>query len=176
MSAWGSYLYLQQFAKEQLGFEVIWARQDAPRPPRPYATISIVSDVQQEHASLSALNQDEEATVITHDQVTVSFSVYSETTQHPFDAMDRLKSLRQSFMMPSKLFELGEKGWAFVRILLGPNDVSELVDSRWQPRAVMDVEFRIARSVLDFLGSVEQVGISGEISGLPVMDEIITKP
>lgn len=173
--SFGSSDKLQQLARTELGIPVIWGNPNAPRPPKPYATISIISDVQQANSSRSPLDDDFKSLIITHDQVTTSLSVYSSIDADPRDGLERMRSLRQALVMPSVLLGLSEGGWSFVRVLMGPNNIPNLVDTRWEPRAIMDVEWRVARSVLDDLGLVEQVDISGAVSGKTIMDESITQ-
>lgn len=171
--SFGSSDKLQQLARTELGIPVIWGNPNAPRPPKPYAAITITSDIQQANSSRSPLDEDFKSLIITHDMVTTSISVFSSIEANPMDGIERMRSLRQALVMPSVLLGLSEGGWSFIRVLMGPNNIPNLVDTRWEPRAIMDVEWRVVRSVLDDLGVVEQVNISGEISNIPIDDNII---
>lgn len=169
-ASFGSTDRLQEFVRAAIGMPVIWSHQNAPRPPRPYATIRILSDVMQGFSNRSPLDQDNLSTITTHDQVTTSIQVFSRIDVDPREALTRAQMVQRALSRPSQLLQLIEGGWAFVRILLGPQDISELVDSTWQPRASLDIQWRVARSVIDDLGFVDEIKISGSVEDIDVFD------
>lgn len=155
---------LQEWARTSASMPFIWARQNAPRPPRPYGVINIVSESASPWPSVSSGIQMGDYDITNHWAVTTSLQIFSEVNSDPRSGMRFMRSLRKSLDKPSVRLNLFDQGWAFVRVVLGPQESPELLESRFEPRALMDIEWRVARKVIDDLGIIEQVKIEGIIN------------
>jgi hypothetical protein len=155
---------LQAWAREASSMPFIWSNQNSPRPPRPYGRITVITDSASPWPSYSSVASDGTSEIINHWALTTSLQVFSETGSDPRSGIEKMLTLRQSLDRPSVRLNLFDQGWVFVRSVLGPQESPELLDSRFEPRAIMDIEWRVARKVIDDLGIVEQVKIQGNIN------------
>lgn len=168
---------LQNWARDTTDVQFIWRNSNAPRPTRPYGTIQMLSAVAEEHATVGAVDANGVAQVTHHYAVVTRLELYDKVKDadgrvQPPAALSKLWALRQNLGHPSTALRLAQDGgWAFVRVLLGPQDVAALVGTEQEPRATMDIEWRIAEQTADDLGLVERVAITGTADGETIMDQ-----
>lgn len=149
------------------GLAAIWAEQDAPQPPYPYASINITA------GPTKVAGQDEQR--ITYDggqplgqeigievaglrELTLSCQIHvrqldATPSSHARDLMTRAQS---SLGLPSVIAALAVAGLSVIEE--GPvQNVSEVVEDTWISRAMMDVRFGLAASVEERTGYIKDV-------------------
>lgn len=132
---------------------VIFLYQNAPRPEVAYVTLYISSLVQIGNDYVPRPdNQAGTIEQIGDREFTLQIATYGG------DCLTRLEDLRSSLQKESVLDTLRENGIIFVQ-QFDIQDITELVASRFENRAQMDVLFRIAQTYGESLGSIETVEI-----------------
>ena len=160
-SEYGSLDALSTLIGERLAVPVIWQNPNAPRSDRPFCVANVLSDTGQAWAAIGAPDGEGMGSVTNHFTVTLSLSLHMDGSD-PRVAVEKMRELRQDFDRPSLRLALHDAGWAFVRVLLEPQDMPEQVGTRWEYRAGMDLEFRIARQIMDEIGRVQTVILDGQ--------------
>lgn len=151
------------------GLATIWGEQDSPQPVYPYASLRVIA------GPTKVAGQDEER--ITYDggqplgqeigievaglrEMTVSIQVHAResdalSTNHPRDMMTRAQS---SLGLPSVLSALHVAGLSVIEEGAVQN-VSEAIEDTWISRAMMDVRFGLAASIMERTGYIKDVEV-----------------
>jgi hypothetical protein len=166
-------LYNWAIANIPSGMPVIYLYPNAPRPQVDYVSLYISTITQigwdwtedpTDNTGISNMVGDREFTL--------------QAQAYGGDPMTVLQNLRTSLQKQSVLDSLRVNGIVFVN-WFAINDVTELVDSRFEQRASMDILFRIADVYTDNLGVIDNVVLQ-EIyhnpSGNIVYNETFTIP
>ena len=165
---------IRQWVADQTGLVTIWAHANAERPPRPYVTINQLSRTKVGRANVGRPDGTGEVAVTGNRELSFSIQVIESSEQpDPRAAFEVAEALADSLDLPSVRADLSKQGWAFVRIE-SLNDVPQVVGTKWEPRATLDVVFRTAVEQSDNVGVVENVEITGDY-GDDQQDEIIVE-
>lgn len=145
---------IRNWVAQQLGLPVIWANPNAPRPKeRPYAVVAYRNGERVGREFIKT-NLDDTTTITGERLVVFGITVVDDAMVDPRRAFDLISSLRDSLELVSVRSQLRSGGWVLQEILLMGN-VPGIVDTRWEPRAVLDVAMRGIVSQVDDLGVVE---------------------
>lgn len=168
-----TYLYEWAIANIPSGMPVVFLYPNAPRPTVDYVSLYI--------STINQIGWDWTQDPLDDSGVTEMVGDREFTLQcvgYGGDPMTVIQNLRTSLQKQSVLDSLRVNGIVFVS-WFAINDVTELVDSRYEQRASMDVLFRIADIYTDNLGVIDTVVLE-EIyknpSGVIVYDETFTIP
>ena len=156
---------LRQWVADESGLVAIWMHPDAPRPAKPYASLQVSSVQRVGRSYIGPVDADGDA-VISHDrEAVVSVSIYESTDNpDPRSALERAEDLRDSLEKPSVRGTLAANGWSLRAVEL-LTDAPQLIDTKWEPRAVFDVRFGTQKQIIDDLGLIETAGITGTVAG-----------
>lgn len=144
---------------------VIWARQNAPQPARPYATLQVIAgplrlgaldEENDVYQAGNAAGEEIEQTFKGQREFTLSCQVFADTTADAGTAYDYLSRAMSGLSLPSAQSLFVNVGLAVVSAN-GIQDLSALLETKWQSRAQMDVRFRIADSVVEKTGYIATV-------------------
>ena len=136
------------------GMPVIFWQQNAPRPNVPYITLFLNTVI--------AINQDwtEETTDIDGNakmkgdrQFTLSVQAYGGS-----DPLTVLENVRSSLQKQSVLDTLRANGIVFFQSL-NISDITELFETEWEKRAILDVLLGIGQAYIDNLGYFDHAQI-----------------
>ncbi len=157
-----------------LGMPVIYWEPNAPRPTVAYVTLFINDFI--------APNQDwssDEADIngiinmLGDRQFTLSMQAYGGT-----DPLTVLENVRSSLQKQTVLDTLRANGIVFYSSI-NLIDITELVDSKWEKRASLDIRFAIGQSYTDNPGYFDHMQVEEVIVdqiGTVIIDEIIDIP
>lgn len=166
-------LYNWAFANTPSGMPVIWYFPNSPRPTVDYVTLNI-SAVQQ-----IGWDYEPRPTLASGAVTQVGDREFTLTAQaYGGDVMTVLNNLRTSLQKQTVLDTLRSSGVVFVD-WFPINNITELVDSRFEQRATMDILFRIADTYGDTLGTIAQAEITEELfiaDGTQVLDQTVLIP
>lgn len=156
---------LRQWVATQSQIPAIWLSPNAPRPPRPYATLQLTSVLRVGRSYIGPVD-DKGNAIISHDrEVVVSVTIYESTDNpDPRSALERASNLRDSLELVSVRNFLAQGGWSLRAVEL-LTDAPQLLDTKWEPRAVFDVRFGTQKQIIDDLGLIETAGVTGTVSG-----------
>lgn len=154
------------------GASVIFLNENAPRPAQPYVTLflSSLNQIGEDYTPKSDVNGLVD--MVGDREFTLQIQTYGG------DCITRLENLRSSLQMQTVLDTLRANGIVFVNHF-GINDLTELLDSRFEKRGAMDILFRIGQSYTDNLGLVETIEVEEiyqDAGGTVVYDHTITIP
>ena len=154
------------------GCSVIFLNENAPRPAQPYVTLflSSMNQIGEDYTPEADINGLVD--MVGDREFTLQIQTYGG------DCITRLENLRSSLQMQTVLDTLRTNGIVFVNHF-PINDTTELLDSRFETRAAMDVLFRIGQDYQDNLGLIETVEVEEvyqDASGNVVYDHTTTIP
>jgi hypothetical protein len=154
------------------GCSVIFLNENAPRPAQPYVTLflSSLNQIGEDYTPESDINGMVD--MVGDREFTLQIQTYGG------DCITRLENLRSSLQKQTVLDTLRANGIVFVNHF-GINDLTELLDSRFEKRGAMDVLFRIGQNYTDNLGFVETIEVEEiyqDAGGTVVYDRTITIP
>lgn len=172
-------LYNWASANVPVGMPVIFLYPNAPRPQTPqggmldYVTL-LISSTSQIGWDYVPRPVDNSGTVNqTGDrEFTLSVNAYGG------NVLTVLENLRTSLQKQTVLDSLTANGLVFCN-WFDINDITDLVDSRFEQRATMDIRFRIAQTYTDTLGTIATTvlrEIIKNVDGTTVYDETVTIP
>lgn len=168
-----TYLYEWSIANIPIGMPSIWLYPNAPRPIVDYVSLYIatIDQIGWDYTQ-DPLDDTGIAQMVGDREFTVQVQAYGG------DPITILQNLRTSLQKQTVLDSLRANGIVFAN-WFSINDVTELVDSRFEQRATMDIRFRIADIYTDNLGVIDTVvleEIYKDPSGDIVYDQTFTIP
>lgn len=159
-------LYNWAIANLPSGMPVIWLYPNSPRPTIDYVSLYITTVTQVGWDWTQAPTDDNGISNMVGDR---EFVIQAQA--YGGDPVTILNNLRTSLQKQTVLDSLRQNGIVFFN--WNPiNDITELVDSRYEQRASMEINFRIADQYTDNLGVIDTVEIAENIldpSGNPII-------
>jgi len=168
-----TYLYNWAVANVPLGMPVIYYYPNAPRPTVDYVSLLISSLIQ------VGWDYWPSPTDTAGDVIGIGDRDFTLQVQaYGGDPLTILENLRTSLQKQTVLDSLRVNGIVFVS-WFQINDITDLVDSRYEQRATMDILFRVAQQSLDTNGTIAQLvtqEIILNVEGDVVVDQTLTIP
>lgn len=140
------------------GVTVIEEKQNAPRPKRPFVTLNIISQVDQDFSDQLPPDDEGMAEIVNNREISLSIMAYGENANLIID------NLRRSCEKPSVRLEFRRSGVVYIQVLSGFTDETETVSSEYEERANLDLSFRTATIDTDDVGLIEEVEVSGAVN------------
>lgn len=163
-------LYTWAKANLPTNYPVTMYYENAPRPETDYVTLNITNYgmIGQDYTPRPQDNPGN-VTQIGDREFTVQLQAYGG------NVYDILESLRYSLQKQTVLDTLRVNGIVFVQ-QFPIQDITELVNSRFEKRAAMDIIFRMGQTYGDVLGSIDTVEIEEEFlqGNVVVIDQTVT--
>jgi len=142
--------------------QVVYADQNAPRPPRPFVTLRLTPLGTVGQSYIGEPDSDGVATILHDLELSCSVQAFGpcamQITSTPLGSLERA-TVNDRFR---------SAGLAFIRDTAGILDVTALTGTEFEPRAQFDIEFRTTGQILDDIGFIETVIASGEINDIPI--------
>lgn len=140
----------------QTGIKTIWSEQSAPRPPRPYIDLKLIT------GAIKLGGQDNLRTksdgtfaLVGPRSITCSIQVFGE------NAMEILTTARDGLDDPVVIEQLDAAGLS-VADDGEPQNITELLETHFEARAAMSVRFELqVERALD-TQTVERIGLNGK--------------
>jgi hypothetical protein len=166
---------LYQWAVSQVpaGMPVIYWQPNAPRPTIPYITLFI--------SQVTAVNQDwsdHEATGLGIINMRGNRQFTLEVQSYGSDPLTIVENLRTSLQKQTVLDTLRVNGIAFYSSLT-INDITELVDSKFERRAALDILFGVGQVYTDtpgFFDQVELTEVVDNVDGVEIYNDSFLIP
>lgn len=157
--------------------KVVWADQNMPRPVKPYMTLKLTAFSQPNRRYTAPPDNTGKAEIISHKEFTLSINNFEASGIDPMTAM---LNLHDSLGRVNDYAILRTAKIAYVDTLLGPLDISEKVDTIYEPRAVLDLKMRIPWTVDDAnQGLIQSVAVGAltlDVQGVTIMNDVINIP
>jgi hypothetical protein len=166
-------LYNWAVANIPNGMPAVWYFPNAPRPTVDYVSL-LISSVVQIGWDYEPNPMDDPGTIegVGDREFTLQVQAYGG------DPLTVLENLRTSLQKQTVLDSLRVNGIVFAN-WFPINDITELVDSRFEQRAQMDILFRVAQEYLDTVGTIGQAEIEEvilNVDGSTVLDQTVLIP
>lgn len=141
---------------KQSNITAIWADQSKVRPKRPYATLKIITGTVKLGGQDNLRDGPAGRPFVLNGprQISLSVNVYGE------DAMDILTTVRDSLDDPAVIDDLDAHGLA-VTDDGSVQNVTEALESHFEPRAQMDVVFMLQEERDAFVVPVDRINLNG---------------
>lgn len=130
--------------------KVVWLNQNAPRPAPPYLTLQVTPAAQIAQDYVYSPGTSGTSLIVGNREFTLMIQYFGAGG---YDVLERLGS---SLEAPSIQQFFTTKGLAIVR-RLPTIDITALVDTRYEERYAMDIQFRTYSEYLDVVGLIESV-------------------
>ncbi len=155
--------------------KIIFLNQDFKRPDRDYISLFMSDFVEIGDQYTSHPNNTTGAAVIVQDwEHTLQIQAIGDKLG-VVDPIERLLNLQASLGMINKYKILQDAGIAFVNSLLGPIDISGLKDVGFEPRAALDLKFRLPWDITDpDQGVIEKTIIESTVVSPNLVDQTIS--
>jgi hypothetical protein len=151
---------------------VIWNNQNVPRPVFPYLTLHVSPAAQIAQDYMYSPGTTGVSLICGNREFTLMIQYFGA------GGYDTMESLGSSLEAPSVQQFLSGKGIAIVR-RLPTIDITGLVDTRYEERYAMDVQFRTYSEFLDTVGLIESVKVKAtykELSETVIEEELFINP
>lgn len=150
---------------ELLGLDlnkVILAMQNAPKQTKTFATLHYYSNRQEVPYEHIATDTPGEIMTVSRNTLVCEVQLFATTST---DACEALQTMVDGFDRPPIIDRLQDVGLAIVSCSV-VNDISALLDeTTWETRASVDITMRYTRTVIDNVGSIEKIRITGTMPG-----------
>ncbi len=143
------------------GLTPIFARQNSPRPQKPYATIQLQSLSMMGQDELRSIDDSGIATIGGQRKMTIDLNIYGP------DALGLMHQAQSSLSKQSVLDAFYESEIAIWNVG-DAKDLTALLETNWEERAQMDVFIGFANNINDDLGIIEKVDLSGQINNTTI--------
>lgn len=140
------------------GVTLIKADQGGELPTRPFAVAKARVASREGHPFYGPLDDDGIQPVYQDALVTLSIDTYGPGA---FNLADNAWSKMVTTTINDAMME---RGFAFVETLSPPTDLSAVVGTTFEERAHLDVSLRTALKILDDVGLIERVEITGNVN------------
>lgn len=139
------------------GTMVIQRDQDGRLPDRTFVAAKIIAEAREGMASVGELRDDGTVVIQIGSLMTVSIGTYGPNAYDVAHGIDNAleKVTVQDF--------LRSRGMAYVQVLRGPTDMSDIAGTGFEERAGLDVQMRAAISIIDDVGIIERVELTGDL-------------
>lgn len=156
---------------------VIVDRPNVPRPALPYFALLLTTPVQKVGSRDSSIHVNDSTWIIGGQRrFTLSVRSYvSPKGKGFFNAQNDLIQLQDSLEDDNRRIDLTQAGlsvWFSTDIL----DITELLETGFEPRAQFDIQFGIASNRTADLGAIETVEIEGTVDGQLEPEQTIPEP
>lgn len=145
--------------------EVVWADQNGPLPPKPFAAIRVSGTRPAAHPETGPVEEDGSAVVTEHRVLDVEVMTYGP------GAYALAESLTLALRLQSVLFVASQENIGIGIIGQARRVPALLMSSQYEERGMVEFRAHVAASASDRLGVIEHVVIGGNGE-----DDIITSP
>jgi hypothetical protein len=147
---------------------VIWAKQDSPQPEPPFIVLDIIAGPLTVGPAEERYKQEDTFTFGIRKRATLNVQVHAE------DAPIRAAAVEAALELPSRL-EVLQAARIAIWGSEGVKDLTELVDTAYDPRAGLDIYISWPEPANDAPGEIRRVQTAGTIEGLTVDTDIDTE-
>ena len=155
MSLWDAVYEWLSLAVE--GAPVIRRDQDGNIPDRTFVTAKVIADLREGHAYVGSSDGDGIVRIQQGSLLTVAIQAFGP------EAFEFGQMIRNSIERITAQDAMRSRGACFVRVLAGPTDITTRVGTTFEQRCMLDVQLRTNVVILDDVGFIERVELTGII-------------
>ena len=142
------------------GVWVIQRDQDGRLPDRPFIAAKLIAETREGHPLIGRLT--DEGTIFIQQGALFTLSI------HVFgpDAFQLCHGVQNGLNKISVQDFLRSRGVAYIQTLGGPTDLAAIAGTEFEGRAHMDIQLRANIEVVDDVGLIERVELTGTVDSL----------
>lgn len=161
--------FIHDLMAELLGLgknKVVWANQNMPKPGKPFATLRLYSSKGQAHEEIRKTDKSDVYRVLTPTDAYLEVQLYDDATS-PYE---QVEAMVQSLWRPT----IADRCAAMRIAFFDAGDILQmdapLDNTRYEHRAVVDLNVRYHRMVKDVIDPITEVVIDGRTAdrSLPI--------
>lgn len=139
------------------GVRVIQRDQDGRLPDRPFVAAKVIAEVREGEPQVGELQDDGFVRIQQGALFTVSIHAFGPGAYGlAHEVVNSLNKITIQDLLRSR-------GMAYVRVLTGPTDLATVVGTGFEGRAHLDVQMRANVVILDDVGIIERVELTGTV-------------
>lgn len=142
--------------------------QNGDLPTRTFVTAKVIADVREGHAAVGLPSAGGQVTIQQGSLLSVSIDTWGP------DAWDMAQAILNGMNRITVQDVLHDKGFAYVRHLKGPQDLTSIKGTGFEERVHQDIQLRTNVVITDDIGIIETVEITGLINGTLEFQDTIT--
>ncbi len=150
---------MENWVSGQFAGKVVWAKSDAPIPPRPFILLDLKNPVPVNKPYQGAADNLGKISRYTTQQFSVTISCYGE------GANQSLFNLRESLDLLSVQSLFRDSGVSYLKDQMDLQDSTAMTGTRYEERAVYEPAFIYESVQSEEVGFIEEVNIEGDIHG-----------
>lgn len=147
---------------------VVWAEQKSPRPDLAFIALDLIAGPQSVGPAEERYKSEDTFTYRFRKRGTLNLQL------HANDALVRTGAIANALELPSRQAILQAAGIA-VWGSDGPRDITQLMDTAYEPRASIDLFISWPDPTDDAPGEIRRVRVTGEVENLTVEETIDTQ-
>jgi hypothetical protein len=147
---------------------IVWAKENAPRPAPPFVVLDIIAGPFSVGPSEERYKQQDTFTYAVRKRATLNLQVFAD------DALVRAAAVEAAIELPSRQSILQAAGIA-VWGSEGVRDLTELLDTAFEPRAGLDLFLSWPAPVDDAPGEIRRVQATGTLDSTTIEADIDTE-
>ncbi len=140
------------------GVSVIWEHEDGKRPHIPFATLDIIAGPRSTGTPEERYESEDTYAYPMRKRATLSISTFGE------NALVMAAAIENALFLPTHQARLRQAGFA-VWGNEPPTDITALMDTKHEGRAVIDIFIAWADQMTDAPGEIRKVGITSAVCG-----------
>lgn len=144
-----------------LHLTIIEANQNAPRPKKPFLTISVGPMNVVAMPVKAAIDANGVQQVISYMSFIAEFNAYSDTRHESEEILSTL----QKYFRTDLAFRHFKGDISYLSTVSGVMTIPQVEGVVWENRAILEAEFSVTQTILDDVGLIEHVVITDEASG-----------
>jgi hypothetical protein len=138
--------------------QVVWLEQNAPRPPRPYVGLKMITGPRVGGWDDINHTTDDSFEIVGQRSLVVSINIYGAT------AMDIAATLLNSTQNP-QVTDINSNNGIAIRTWTDPQDVSQALETNFEPRVQFDLTVGCVMGQEVQLGTIGEVDLENQITG-----------
>jgi len=154
---------IQTWVAQQTSLTTIWAKQNAPRPAMPYCALTILSLTRVGHDENLPPDNTGLYKIIGNSYLNLNVSIFYKKDDATIDGINLLDALRLSVKKQSVNDYFNANKLSFIRPLTNIMDISEVVATGFEQRALLDMQFLIATYITDTVSLIQHIDGTGTV-------------
>lgn len=142
------------------GRPVVQRDHNGPIPPRPFVTAKVTTSQREGQSHVGPVGDDGVIRVQQGAQLTLTIQTFGP------QAFNIANAIRNSVEKPSVQSFLRRNGLCYVATRNGPTDITKVVGTSFEERGSFDLQLRTNIEILDDVGFIERVELTGVIPPL----------
>ncbi len=145
--------------------KVIFANQNAPRPKKPFITMSIGQLTDMSMPMRYEIDNIGDQNILLNKSFLVTLESYTDELHKSEEMLNKL----QNYMSTEIAYNAFKADMAYTKTILGVSAIPEAISGINESRAILEMEFYLTQSVVDKVGLIEHIYITDTNTGKEII-------